>query len=180
MKRVLLLAVLGFPLLSAIPAQAAEDRLLLGVGAFNFDENDGDRSAEARLEYQSGLRLFDDQFGDRFGGIGPYVSLNVNSDGGVFGGGGVFLDLQPFQNVYLRPFSGLGGYSEGDSSDLGGVFQFEIGAAAAYRFDNDVEAGVEFKHISNAGIHDDNPGANSVMLTVSVPLSGVLGNRPSL
>lgn len=164
-----LFILLGFFGLVA-PASAEEDRILLGIGAFSFDEgNDGNLAAEARLEYLSGWRLFGQAFGPRFQGLGPYAALNVNTDGGVFGSGGLFLDLQPFPGFYLRPFGGIGGYSEGSARDLGGVFQFETGAAVGYRFENQMETGILFKHISNAGIHDDNPGVNSLMLTVSMP-----------
>ncbi len=162
-------------LFAPAPVHAAEDRVLLGLGAFAFDEkNEGDLAAEVRLEYLSGWRLLDQTFGPRFGGLGPYAALSVNTDGGVFGSGGLFLDLQPFKNVYVRPFGGVGGYSEGGARELGGVFQFETGAAVAYRFESQTELGLIFKHISNAGIHDDNPGVNSLMLTVSVPLGRLL------
>lgn len=161
-----------FALASPAPAQAAKDRVLLGVGAFSFDDDqDEDLAAEARLEYLFGLRGFEREFGPHFNGIGPYVALNVNTDGGVFGSGGFFLDIEPHNRVSFRPFAGIGGYSEGGSRDLGGVFQFETGATLAYRLENETEVGIMFKHISNAGIHDRNPGVNSLMLTVSVPLN---------
>ncbi len=169
-----LLGLLG--LFAPGPAHAAEDRVLLGLGAFAIDEENGaDLATEARLAYHSGWRLLDRVLGPRFGGLGPYAALNVNTDGGVFGSGGLFLDLRPFENVYFRPFGGIGGYSEGDARELGGIFQFELGAAVAYRLDSEIEFGVLFKHISNAGIHDSNPGVNSLMLAVSVPLGNLLG-----
>jgi hypothetical protein len=168
-------ASLGFVTLAS--ASAEEDRILLGLGAFAFnEENGGDLAAEARIEYLSGWRVFDQAFGPRFRGLGPYVALNVNTDGGVFGAGGLFLDLRPLPGIYLRPFGGVGGYSEGAGRDLGGVFQFETGAAAGYRFDNQTEVGILFKHYSNANINDDNPGVNSIMLTVSMPLDFRLGD----
>ncbi len=179
MRRFTLLAtfVASLSFVTLAPASAEEDRILLGLGAFAFnEESDSDIAAEARLEYLSGWRLFDDMFGPRFQGLGPYVALNVNTDGGVFGAGGLFLDLRPAPGVYLRPFGGVGGYSEGGSRNLGGVFQFEIGAGAGYRFDNQMETGILFKHISNANLNDQNPGVNSIMLTVSMPLDFRLGD----
>lgn len=179
MRSLILLAtfVASSSFVTLASASAEEDRILLGLGAFAFnEESDGDLAAEARLEYLSGWRLFDQAFGPRFRGFGPYVALNVNTDGGVFGAGGLFLDLRPLPGVYLRPFGGVGGYSEGDGRDLGGVFQFETGAAVGYRFDNQTEAGILFKHISNANINDRNPAVNSIMLTVSMPLDFRLGD----
>lgn len=177
----ILWVLLGFFIvLMSAPASAAEDRIGLGGGAFSFDETRGSNlAAEARLEYLSGWRLLDQEFGPPFQGIGPYAALDVNTDGGIFGVGGLFLDLRPAPDVYLRGFGGVGGYREGGARDLGGVFQFELGVGAGYRFANQLETGILFKHISNAGIHDENPGVNSIMLTVSVPTSRLLGGMGS-
>ena len=170
-KRFLPFVVLpALALADAVPGWAAEHRMLLGLGAFS-PTNNKDLAAEARFEYLSGLRLFENRFGPRFNGIGPYISLSANNDGGVYGAGGFFLDLEPYNRVFFRLFGGAGGYSEGDGRDLGGIFQFEVGATVAYRLQNEVEVGVMFRHISNAVIHERNPGVNSIMLTVSVPLN---------
>lgn len=69
------------------------------------------------------------------------------------------------------PFLGLGGYSEGDDTDLGGVFQFRASLNLAYQFHDGSRFGVRFAHISNAGIHDRNPGEEELLLTYSIPFS---------
>jgi lipid A 3-O-deacylase len=39
------------------------------------------------------------------------------------------------------------------------------------RFDSGVRVGAEVYHLSNGGLGDQNPGENSLVLTVAVPLS---------
>lgn len=142
--------------------------LQLGAGVFNVVNNaeteghDG-RSAEGRLE----LRL-----GEKFYSIGPLLGLMANSDGGVFGYGGLYTDIR-IGSWIVTPSGGLGGYAEGDSRDLGGIFQFHLGLDVAYQFDNGSRLGAKFAHISNAWIHDSNPGVESVLLTYSIPLGRV-------
>jgi lipid A 3-O-deacylase len=68
----------------------------------------------------------------------------------------------------------MGGYHEGDSADLGGVFQFRESIDLAYRFDNGHRLGVRVAHISNAGIHDKNPGEEEILLTYSFSLGPYL------
>ena len=93
----------------------------------------------------------------------------ANTDGGVFGYGGVYIDLT-WGDIVITPLVGLGGYAEGDSKDLGGVFQFLASGTVAYVFPNGSRLGVRLGHLSNAGIHDDNPGEEDLMLTYSLPL----------
>ncbi len=153
-----------------LPAQAAEgDYLVGGAGvfdAFEFDEE----TAEGRIELRSGEKLGAGLFGWRFQGIGPMVGFAANTDGGVFGYGGLYADMRVTDNIVFQPSAGLGGYSQGDSAELGGVFQFHLGAEVAYEFDNGDRAGVYVTHISNADIHDRNPGVESVLLTYSISL----------
>ncbi len=133
----------------------------LGVGVFDVFErgNRSKRSASGRVELRIGEKLY---------GFGPLIGLMANTDGGVNGYGGLYVDLA-LGNVIVTPMAALSGYARGDSSDLGGVFQFRIGVGAAYEFENKIRAGVSVAHISNAGIHDDNPGEEEFYLTVAQP-----------
>jgi len=138
------------------------NRVQLGVGAFNIfpgeEEEEKDVSAEGRVELRLGQKLF---------GIGPRIGILANSDGGVYGYGGVYADAQ-YRNWVLTPFAGLGGYARGDGPELGGVFQFHVGLDLAYQLEFG-RIGLKIGHISNAGIHDDNPGSESLLLTYSLP-----------
>jgi lipid A 3-O-deacylase len=74
-------------------------------------------------------------------------------------------------NFILTPLAAVGGYHKGGSEDLGGTIQFRLSANLAYEFDNQTRLGVQFAHISNAGIHNFNPGDNELLLTYAIPLN---------
>ena len=73
-----------------------------------------------------------------------------NVDGGLFGYVGTYGEF--------TPQIAMGGYHTGDSSDLGGVFEFRLSLDIAYRFDNGHRLGVRAAHISNGGVNEQNPG----------------------
>ena len=134
----------------------------VGLGAFDvFAERDGsgERSGAAQLQLRWGQKLYF---------IGPVVGLLGNTDGGVFGYGGIYADLA-YGSFVVTPVLAAGGYSEGGSKDLGGVFQFRAELGIAYEFDDGTRIGARLGHISNAGIHDDNPGEEELLITFAIP-----------
>ncbi|MDG4601913.1 MAG: acyloxyacyl hydrolase [Defluviicoccus sp.] len=135
----------------------------LGVGIYDLltEEAGSKRSLGGSLE----LRI-----GDKLGFIGPAVGAVFNADGGVYGYGGIYMDVK-FGDFVLTPQAAIGAYHQGDSSDLGGVFQFRVGAGLTYMFDNGVRLGISFAHISNAGIYEDNGGVEELYLIASFPFS---------
>jgi lipid A 3-O-deacylase len=137
------------------------DHLELGLGAFEL--LDDDPSLQGSVEYR---------FGRKLAFVGPALGLLANVDGGVFGYLGLYLDLAvgPFR---VTPMLAAGGYREGSSEDLGGVFQFRQSLAIAWRFQNGHQLGVKLAHISNADINDANPGAEDLMVTYALPLGPV-------
>lgn len=148
------------------------DRLEIGIGAFNVITNDGpssgvfddDTETEARIEYRMGEKIY---------GVGPKIGLLGNSADGVYGYLGLYSDLR-FGNWVVSPSAGAGGYHEGDGKDLGGVFQFVLALDGAYEFESGERIGLKLSHISNAGLHSDNPGVESVLVTYSVPFDRLL------
>jgi lipid A 3-O-deacylase len=132
-----------------------------GVGVFDlFGEGDGRTSGAAQVQLRWGRKLFF---------IGPLIGLMANTDRGVFGYGGVYADLA-YGNVVLTQMLGLGGYSRGDSKDLAGVFQFRVETGIAYELAGGKRIGARVAHISNAGIHDFNPGEEELYLTLALPI----------
>ena len=67
--------------------------------------------------------------------VGLSLGLVANTRGGLYGYVGVYGDLS-YRKFYLTPQLAMGGYHEGASSDLGGVFQFRESLDLTYRFDN--------------------------------------------
>jgi lipid A 3-O-deacylase len=133
------------------------DNLLLGLGVFDLRD---DTSPAGTIEYRFGRKVFV---------LGLSLGLMANTDGGLFGYVGTYGDLS-YKRIYVTPQMAMGGYHDGDSSDLGGVFQFRLSMDIAYRFDNGHRVGVRAAHISNAGVNDHNPGEEELFLTYSVPL----------
>lgn len=133
----------------------------MGIGAFSFIRNDpGDHlSAAGTLE----ARL-----GEKWGFIGPAVGVMANSDGAVYGYAGAYADFA-YRDIVVTPFAGLGGYHRGDSKPLGGTFQFRVSLEVAYEFRDASRLGVRVAHLSNAYIHDENPGEEEILLVYTVP-----------
>ncbi len=138
------------------------DAVIAGAGAFNALSQDGeDASGEFRLEYR---------VGEKMGPVGPMFGLLATTEGAVFGYFALYSEIRLWNRWYLTPAAGLGGYSEGNDKDLGGVFQFHLSADVSYRMGNGHRIGLKVAHISNAFIHDENPGAESLLLTYALPL----------
>ena len=147
---------------AASPAQAGDaDFLTISMGG--YDVNDNETSAEFRMEYRMARTyLF----------LKPMIGLLGNSEGGVYGYGGVNLDIYLGRQWVVMPNFAIGGYRRGSSKDLGSVIEFRSGLEIAYRFADHARLGVALSHISNAGISDNNPGTESLVLSYSIPLGG--------
>lgn len=143
---------------SSARAQEDPDFFTLMLGA--YDVNDDVASAEGHIQVRLNNRLwiFKPQFG-----------LMFNSDAGFYGYGGVLVDAYFGKRFVVTPSFAVGGYSEGQSKDLGGPLEFRSAIEFAYRFGDRSRLGLQVSHISNAGIYDRNPGTESVLLTYSIP-----------
>lgn len=139
------------------------DNLLIGAGVFNV-RGDERKSPAGTVEYRFGRKVFV---------VGLTLGVMANTEGGGFGYTGIYSDLS-YDNVYVTPQLAFGGYHEGDSKDLGEVFQFRMSLDLAYRFANGQRLGLRGAHISNAGIHVSNPGEEEILLTYSFPLGPYL------
>jgi lipid A 3-O-deacylase len=181
MRRVLPFALLGMTVSAVAPAARADgadttafarlgpivvhgneaDHLLLGAGVFDLRD---DPSGAGTVEYRFGRKVFV---------VGLALGLMTNTDGGLFGYVGAYGDLS-YKKIYMTPQLAIGGYREGSSKDLGGVFQFRQSLDLAYRFGNGHRLGIRAAHISNADIYDINPGEEELLLTYSFPLGPYL------
>ncbi len=170
---VFMAALCGF-LAIATPVQAQETApadssyLSLGVGYYDFMDDDA-QAADFRVEYRSGQELF--------WGIKPFVGVEANDDGSVWGGAGITRDFMLAQNIYLSPSFGAGLYAQGSSDkDLGSVVEFRSQLEGGYQFDNGHRVGVAVSHISNAGLGSDNPGTEVLNLYYHIPINQMFGS----
>jgi hypothetical protein len=151
--------------------------LQLGVGYFDvFNQNA--ESVDFGAVYRPGVRVltFDAQPGDLWRGIGPQVGASINTDGGALGHAGLFLDIRPAENWVIWPGANVAAWDEGDSKDLGGTFQFVTALYVGYRLPWEDLVGVSLQHVSNAGIHDSNPGTDTLFLTYTLSFASLVDN----
>ncbi len=137
------------------------DDLDLGIGAFDVFErkSDSKRSAAARAEFRLGEKIY---------GLGPAVGAVANTDRGAYGYVGLYADFR-YGDIVVTPLAGLGAYHQANSSDLGGVFQFRLALGITYQFEDQSRLGITLGHISNAQIHDENPGQDEVYVSFALP-----------
>ena len=163
--------------LSCLPSSIkAKDSSLIVLSFGAFDMNDDKTTGEQRIEYRHGeryLSLFK-----------PFVGFMRTNDDAYYGYLGIGIDLYfgKYKCVVFQPNFAVGifdddDYTEGEGltsgkagKDLGGGLEFRSGVELAYRFENNMRFGIAFSHISNAGLGDINPGAESLVLTWAVPL----------
>jgi hypothetical protein len=101
--------------------------------------------------------------------------LELTGDGGVWGGGGVALDVTIARRVVVTLGTGVGAYGEGSGKDLGSVVQFRSQLELGYRFADASRLTAAFGHLSNAGLGDSNPGAETATVYYHLPLSNLAG-----
>jgi len=70
----------------------------------------------------------------------------------------------------LIPSLGAGVFTNGTKLDLGNDIEFRSGLEIAYRFNTNYRIGVALFHLSNAGISNNNPGTEALVLSLSIPL----------
>lgn len=150
---------IGFSLWGAVPAQAEEPDFFV-FSAGGYDVNDDETAAEFRVEYRSDLRFWK---------LLPFIGLAGTTDAAFYGYAGLGLDIFLGRRIVIQPNAAFVGYAKGDGKDLGGGLQFRTGGEIAWRFDDYSRLAIAFHHISNAGIYDDNPGTELLVLTYSVP-----------
>lgn len=165
MKKLLAMSALALAL-SSTAAHAGDERYLtLGVGVFDII-HDEPASTEFRLEYRHN---------NIWKSLYPSLGVMVNTDDAVYGVFSLNYDFYLHEHIVLTPYTGVGVYEENDSKDLGGPIEFRSGVELAYEADNGTRLGVNFSHMSNASIYEDNPGAEELVFNVSIPTARILG-----
>jgi lipid A 3-O-deacylase len=136
----------------------------LAIGAFDLIGGDPGR------QHTTPMLRGELRYGEKLWYVGPAAGILVNAQGGTMLYGGFYSDAK-FGRIVVTPFLGIGAYRKGGGENLGGVLEFRLSLEAAYEFDGGARLGVQFAHISNAGIHQYNPSDNELLLTYAVPLA---------
>jgi hypothetical protein len=154
-----------FALTTAVvaPSADADDPSFLSFGAGYYDFEDDDGAFDLRAEFRSSYKFL--------GVVKPWIGVQVTSDIASFGVAGILVDLFFGRRVIVTPSFGVGLYSDGDGKDLGNTVQFRSQIEGGYRFDDRSRLTLALSHISNAGLGDDNPGANILSVYYHIPLT---------
>ncbi|HEY9547992.1 MAG TPA: acyloxyacyl hydrolase [Kiloniellaceae bacterium] len=131
-----------------------------GVGWYDFKIQDNE-AADFRLEYRHG---------DDFLWLKPWGGLEVTSDGAVWGGAGVLIDITFFDAVVLTGSFAPGLYEDGNGKDLGHLIEFRSQVELGYQFENQSRLALAFSHLSNGSLNEDNPGVEVLDLYYHIPL----------
>ncbi len=131
-----------------------------GVGYFDIDHNS--HATAFNFEYR---------FADKLLWIfKPIAGGFVTTRGGLYGYGGLRIDIFLGHRLVFTPSTAFGLYHQGNGKDLGDIVEFRSGVELDYRFDNRARLGVGFHHLSNAGLGRINPGTEILGAFFSFPL----------
>lgn len=143
------------------------DYLTFSAGYFDANRRKDPR-VEFSLEYRSDYQLW---------WFKPFAHAAYISNNMTFLGAGVLIDVQIGDNWIIQPsFAPTWWRGATDELDLGHGLEFRSRLEIAYRFRDKSRLGVSLSHSSNASLGDTNPGTESVMLNLSIPV-GMFGYK---
>ena len=160
----MLAAACGLFAAAAAPAAAQDsvlkvERLSFGLGAYDVLAQD-DQAVNLRVDARLAHKLF--------WKFQPFAGLEATTDGSIWGGAGIFADFYISPQIVFTPSTAIGLYAKNSGKDLGGPVEFRTALELAYENKRGDRFGIGIDHKSNAGIHDKNPGTESVFLTYSL------------
>lgn len=165
----ILLSVIGSLLVLSSAAHAAGSDVAIYAGKFGLFQDSKNRSLPTS-KLSSNMVGVEYRFKDQYNGLRPTVGAFANTDGGVYGYGGAYWDLPlntaPF---VISPGFAIGAYNQGSSKDLGSVLEFRSTMEVSYKMDSGQRFGLQFSHLSNAGLGSTNLGVETWQLMYSHP-----------
>lgn len=147
------------------PADAPVAVVSAGVFGLRGDGREGDVMVGA--EYR---------FGGIAYGLEPMVGVaNVDARSDHwFAYAGLNWNLWLGKRWLVAPSLAVASYHNGDDGkDLGGALEFRSGIELSYVFENNARLGGQLTHLSNAGIHEDNDGVETLSLVFAYPTGGL-------
>lgn len=160
-----------FLLTGHLYAGKAPALLSIGGGVFHIIKAKH-RTAEFRIEYKSALEalLFKETKNVR-GSIRPVLGLMASIRGSTYLYLGFDLDFIIKQRLVFSPNFSAGWYRQGGGKDLGFPLEFRSGIELGWRLSHCMRVGAHFFHISNAGMGRKNPGEESLVFFLSIPMT---------
>lgn len=163
--RVVLVLVLALACVAAAGRARAEDdadELVMSVGAFDFRRGEAEthdtRTAFA-AEYRAELGLWL---------VKPFLGFLATTGGSLLGYGGALVELPVIADeIFVTPSIALAGFKPDTSEDLGSTMVFRTGVEVSHPVHDLAWVGLSYFHVSNGGLADHNPGAESLLLSIS-------------
>lgn len=120
------------------------------------------RTCEFKIEYKPSIE---------FHKFRPVIGFVTTCNRSFYANLGFCLDFVFYDCFLVSPGFSAGYYSKGKGKDLGYPLEFKTGIEVGWQFKNFYRVGVNMYHISNAGLGKRNPGEESLLFFISVPLS---------
>lgn len=165
---------IGLFLALSVPGSATAAALSLSAGSFDVKHQAGD-------EWEIGLEARPVETGLGFLPEPAHLTVITGAmatDAGTayaYGGFRYELEVGQAKRWVIGVSSAAGLYDAGsETKELGGPVEFRSAIEVARRLRGGSSLGLALYHLSNAGIYDDNPGTESLILTYTF---GVGGNR---
>ena len=124
-----------------------------------FDYNHEGKNSELFGIQHSNEDLFRDT---SFGKISPITGFMMTADSATYFYTGVQAEYE-IGNLNFTPSFSPGYYTTGDGKDLGSPLEFKTEVQLSLELLPGSKLGYSYNHVSNAGLGDKNPGANSYM-----------------
>lgn len=131
----------------------------IGGGAFNITKHK--RSALAQVEYKWSPIVYK---------MRPFVGLMGTDRESLYMYGGLGFDIFFGKNFVMTPSLAPGIYFKGRGKKLWFPLEFRTSIEAAVVFGGQHRIGAQFYHMSNAGFGRKNPGAESLVFFLAIPL----------
>ena len=131
---------------------------------YNFFSGVFDITNEAKNSELFGVQHSnEDLFKDTFlGKISPITGFMMTADSATYLYTGVQAEYE-IGKLNLTPSFSPGYYTTGDGKDLGSPLEFKTEVQLSLELLPGSKLGYSYNHVSNAGLGDKNPGANSYM-----------------
>lgn len=148
----------------ASAADEEPDDIYIGANLGAFGIVKGQRSAALGVEVRGKPLLWK---------LYPHAGGFVTHRRGAYGYGGFGVEFRIAPDVLIRGNTAVGAYLEGNDRDLGHPLEFRSGLEFVIELPHKAQLALTFHHLSNAGIGEDNPGAEIAGITYSVPLDSL-------
>ena len=153
----LILSCLGTSI--ADESKIEDDNVKLNVftGVFDYS-HDKQRAGIVGFQHQN-TNLNRNSF---LGNLSPITGGMISENNSTYLYTGVQAQYK-IGNINFTPSFSPGYYNEGDGKDLGNSLEFKSELQFSLDLPRDTQFGFSYNHLSNGGLGDKNPGANSYM-----------------